>query len=190
MLRGLLNKRRYRQHQWRPLKIGQWPGDPSLPDANTSGMEICLGRNPLKSLFLNDIYYDPDRVHALFMLQGHRAAPQLSPPEAEAIGDCVVHRHGPGLIGDEVDTLAGRIGLFKLRVGGATWSLSARIVKMASSPPAAPSRCPVADFVPLTATSKFAPKTLLIASISPRSPSGVEVACALRWRTSRGEIPA
>ena len=27
----------------RPLKIGQWPGDPSLPDANTSGMEICLG---------------------------------------------------------------------------------------------------------------------------------------------------
>ena len=68
---------------WRPLKIGQWPGDPSLPDANTSGMEICLGRNPLKSLFLNDIYCDPDRVHALFMLQGHRAAPQLSPPGAD-----------------------------------------------------------------------------------------------------------
>jgi hypothetical protein len=38
---------------------------------------------------------------------------------------------------------------------------------MAPSPPAAPSRCPVADFVPLTAMRKSAPKTLPIASISP-----------------------
>ena len=34
----------------------------------------------------------------------------------------------------------------KLRVGGATWSRKARTVKIASRPPAAPSRWPVADF--------------------------------------------
>ena len=71
-------------------------------------------------------------------------------------------------------------GALKLSVGGATWSLIARIEKMAPSPPAAPSRCPVADFVALTAIAKSRPNTLLIASISPRSPTGVEVACALR----------
>ena len=58
-------------------------GDPSLRDANTSGMEICFGRNQLKSLFFNDIYCILDRVHALFTLQGCRAAPQLLPPGAD-----------------------------------------------------------------------------------------------------------
>src|SRR5437762_1045120 len=61
---------------------------------------------------------------------------------------------------------------------------------MAPTPPAAPSRCPIADFVALTAMEESRPNTLLMALISPRSPTGVEVACALRWRTSRGEIPA
>ncbi|KQY62753.1 hypothetical protein ASD52_36350 [Ensifer sp. Root142] len=81
---------------------------------------------------------------------------------------------------DEIDTIGSGSGAFRFKVGGATWLLSARIVNMASSPPAAPSRCPVADFVPLTATVILEPKTFLIALISPRSPTCVEVACAFR----------
>src|SRR5215470_15170146 len=38
-------------------------------------------------------------------------------------------------------------GLSRLRVGGATWSRSARMEKIASTAPAAPSRCPIADLV-------------------------------------------
>src|SRR5262249_62257868 len=38
-------------------------------------------------------------------------------------------------------------GFSRLRVGGATWSRSARTEKIASTAPAAPSRWPVADLV-------------------------------------------
>src|SRR5207248_6380878 len=38
-------------------------------------------------------------------------------------------------------------GLSRLRVGGTTASRSARIEKIASTLPAAPRRCPIADFV-------------------------------------------
>ena len=69
----------------------------------------------------------------------------------------------------------------RLVVGGAIWSRSARIVKAASSAPAPPSRCPVIDFVELTARARaWAPKTRAMAIASARSPSGVDVACAFR----------
>ena len=70
-------------------------------------------------------------------------------------------------------------------VGGATLSRIARIEKIASTTPAAPSRCPVIDLVELTA-SFFAcsPKARLMATVSALSPSGVEVACALMYWTA------
>src|SRR6476620_909798 len=38
-------------------------------------------------------------------------------------------------------------GLSRLIVGGTTWSRTARTEKIASTAPAAPSRCPIDDFV-------------------------------------------
>ena len=50
----------------------------------------------------------------------------------------------------------------------------------ASSPPAAPSRCPVIDLVDDTASFvACSPKQRLIASVSILSPCGVDVPCAL-----------
>ena len=49
----------------------------------------------------------------------------------------------------------------------------------AFAPIAAPKQCPVTDFVDDTASSyAWSPKTCLIARVSARSPSGVEVPCA------------
>ena len=49
-----------------------------------------------------------------------------------------------------------------------------------SMPPAAPSRCPVIDFVELTAILRTSsPKAFLSACVSTLSLSGVEVPCAL-----------
>ena len=53
--------------------------------------------------------------------------------------------------------------------------------KIASMPPAAPSRWPVIDLVELTIIFQaWSPKARFIANVSARSPSGVEVPCALR----------
>ena len=61
--------------------------------------------------------------------------------EAESIRNRVLYRHAPGLPGDEVDALRGRVTIFEIESGRrAIWSRNARIVKMASAPPAAPRR--------------------------------------------------
>jgi len=50
----------------------------------------------------------------------------------------------------------------------------------ASTAPAAPSRCPIIDFVELMASLRAcSPKSRLIAQVSMRSLGGVEVPCAL-----------
>jgi hypothetical protein len=69
--------------------------------------------------------------------------------------------------------------LLKFRVGGMIPVTIDITEKIASTPPAAPSKWPVADFVALIAAEAFLPKTALIAASSPRSPTGVEVECAL-----------
>src|SRR5512134_909787 len=63
-----------------------------------------------------------------------------------------------------------------LVVGGDTWWCTARAENTASTPPAAPSRCPVMDLVEFTATFfAWSPSRRLTATLSARSPSGVEV---------------
>src|SRR5262249_41164455 len=64
----------------------------------------------------------------------------------------------------------------KLSVGGASWSRSASTVKIASTPPAAPNKCPVDDLVADTAGPRSIPNTALIAASSLMSPTGVDVA--------------
>jgi hypothetical protein len=59
---------------------------------------------------------------------------------------------GRALLDTRSTPSAAASGWTRLRVGGAIWSRRARMVKIAFSPPAAPSRWPVADFVALTAT--------------------------------------
>jgi hypothetical protein len=67
-----------------------------------------------------------------------------------------------------------------LIVGGMTPVCSAIAENTASTPPAAPSRCPVIDLVELTITLYAAsPSAALIAMVSARSPAGVEVPWAL-----------
>ena len=59
-----------------------------------------------------------------------------------------------------------------------SWSASTHII--ASIAPAAPKQWPVIDFVDETASSyAWSPKTSLIALVSARSPSGVDVPWAL-----------
>ena len=61
----------------------------------------------------------------------------------------------------------------------------------ASTPPAAPSRWPVIDFVELTASRRaWSPKTVLMARVSVVSLSSVDVPWALTYWTSSGPIPA
>ena len=65
------------------------------------------------------------------------------------------------------------------------------MVATASTAPAAPSRCPIADLVEETGMSLAAsPRAALRASVSARSLSGVEVPCALTYTTSSGVRPA
>ena len=65
-------------------------------------------------------------------------------------------------------------------IEGTPGAEAATIEKIASTTPAAPSRCPVIDLVELTATLReWSPSARLIAIVSARSPSSVEVACAL-----------
>src|SRR3546814_15985401 len=71
-------------------------------------------------------------------------------------------------------------GLSRLRVGGTTLSRIARIEKIASTAPAAPSRWPIADLVDDIDTFFTAsPNNRRTAPPSISSPSGVEVPCAL-----------
>src|SRR5450432_2645404 len=63
-------------------------------------------------------------------------------------------------------------GLSRLIVGGATLSRIASTQKIASIPPAAPSRCPVIDLVELTITVfACSPNEALTAWVSARSPT-------------------
>jgi len=62
---------------------------------------------------------------------------------------------------------------------------------MASTAPAAPSRCPIADLVEDTGMAAAAsPSAALSARVSARSFKGVEVPCALTYTTSSGSRPA
>src|SRR6516162_7225311 len=68
-------------------------------------------------------------------------------------------------------------------VGGKTWSRSARTLMPASRPPAPPSKCPVIDFVELTASFLLvarSPNSLFIAVVSITSPRGIDVANVIR----------
>ena len=59
------------------------------------------------------------------------------------------------------------------------------MVATASTAPAAPSRCPIADLVEDTGMSLAAsPSAALMASVSARSLRGVEVPCALTYTMS------
>ena len=67
-----------------------------------------------------------------------------------------------------------------MMVGGNRPCLTVSAVATASTPPAAPRRCPVMDLMALTARRRAcSPKTRLIAWVSAASPFLVEVACAL-----------
>src|SRR5262249_43624132 len=71
-------------------------------------------------------------------------------------------------------------GLSRLMVGGATLSRMARIEKIASTAPAAPSKCPMQDLVEdIDALPAALPSIRCTAPSSISSPSGVEVPCAL-----------
>src|SRR5580698_9299228 len=71
-------------------------------------------------------------------------------------------------------------GLSRLMVGGATLSRIARMQKIASIAPAAPSRCPVEDLVDDIDTLEAAlPSIRSTAPSSISSPTCVEVPCAL-----------
>ena len=71
-------------------------------------------------------------------------------------------------------------GLSRLIVGGATLSRIARILKIASIAPAAPSRCPVHDLVDDIETFDAAlPSNRSTAANSISSPIWVDVPCAL-----------
>ena len=76
-------------------------------------------------------------------------------------------------------------------MGGAIRSRSASSVAIASTAPAAPSRCPIADLVELTGTDPArSPSAALIAPVSARSFSGVEVPWAFTYATSAASTPA
>src|SRR6185437_13506675 len=82
-------------------------------------------------------------------------------------------------------------GFSRLMVGGTMESRIARIEKIASTPPAAPSRCPVMDLVELTINLfAYSPNTLLMPCTSATSPACVEVPCALMYCTSSKFKPA
>src|SRR5690606_31092824 len=71
-------------------------------------------------------------------------------------------------------------GLSRLSVGGTTLSRIARIEKIASTAPAAPSRWPIADLVEdIDTVLTASPNRRRTAPTSISSPSGVEVPCAL-----------
>src|SRR5580698_6456002 len=71
-------------------------------------------------------------------------------------------------------------GLSRLMVGGAMLSRIARMLKIASIAPAAPSRCPVEDLVDDIDTLEAAlPSSRSTAPSSISSPTCVEVPCAL-----------
>src|SRR5438067_923293 len=76
-------------------------------------------------------------------------------------------------------------------VGGTIPWCRASAVNAASTPPAAPSRCPVMLFVELTMSPLFAqsPKTFFSAFVSAMSPTGVDVPCAFTYWTCSGFKP-
>src|SRR5699024_371608 len=78
--------------------------------------------------------------------------------------------------------------LSRLSVGGTIPSRRLTTVSAASSAPTAPMEWPSALLGAYT--DGCGPTAALIALASARSPTLVEVACALTWATSDGEIPA
>ena len=75
-----------------------------------------------------------------------------------------------------------------LRVPGTTPSRTASSVAIASTAPAAPSMWPVIDLVAVT--TGWSPMARRMVLRSARSPTGVEVACALTWPMSVVDRPA
>ena len=66
------------------------------------------------------------------------------------------------------------------------------MVAIASTAPAAPSRCPIADFVEDTGIwrARASPSARFRAAVSAASFRGVDVPCAFTYATSSGVIPA
>ena len=96
-----------------------------------------------------------------------------------AIGRPPVHLQGLGLVRHVVEVHA-LLLLLPAQGGRGHLSRRARMVATASTAPAAPSRCPIADLVEDTGISPaWSPSASLIAFVSARSLSGVEVPWAL-----------
>ena len=96
------------------------------------------------------------------------------------------------VIGVVVGVIGGR---FRFNVGGITPVIRLIIVKADSTAPAAPSRCPVAPLVDDTYNGEWRnvvdkPKTEWIAFTSAKSPTGVDVACALIYPMCSGKREA
>ena len=95
------------------------------------------------------------------------------------IRECDVDLRLARLVGDVVQ-VALRIGMAVVNRRRQHTFVDGRTHIIASTAPAAPKVWPIIDFVDETASScACAPKTSLIAFVSARSPSGVEVPCAL-----------
>lgn len=83
--------------------------------------------------------------------------------------------HGSGRAAHKVHAVGSGIGMHQgERCRRDLIAQGQHTAKMASMPPAAPSKWPVADLVELTAIRASRPNMALMASSSPRSPSGVE----------------
>ena len=77
----------------------------------------------------------------LYQCQRRKITLALTPPNPKPFD--IACSMGIGLAASATRSTPSAAASLFSRVGGATWSRSARIVKIASTPPAAPSRCPV-----------------------------------------------
>ena len=110
----------------------------------------------------------------------------LVPPNPKAFDIPILHRLTPCHIGNIVEIALG-VWFFIVDGGGKDSLADRQDVKMASVLPAAPSRWPVIDLVALIGIFlAYSPKTVLMAIVSVRSLSGVEVPWALMYSTSSG----
>ena len=103
----------------------------------------------------------------------------MCPPKPELLLTATRTARLRGVLGVTSSVISGS-GVAWLIVGGMHPSWIAFAHAIASTTPAAPSMCPVADLVELTARrSAWSPKTARIALASFGSLSGVDVPCAL-----------
>ena len=107
-------------------------------------------------------------------LDGAQNERSVGSAEAEGVAQARADAQRPGFVGHVVQ-IAAIAGIAQIDGWRADLIADGQNGKIASTAPAAPSRCPVMDLVELTATRVSAPNTCLIARVSARSPKGVEV---------------